>query len=112
MLDTLPDDVLIFIFSLLDIKDIMQLRSILKINGGNKIIINKLIIKIDKHKIRYRQLCVKCQHHCLTEMTYDDGFVRKWIPYCVIHCPPLLMNNIQLYCTGGIDIEGNPLIIQ
>eukprot|EP00966_Prymnesium_polylepis_P089814 2079842-Prymnesium_polylepis.1 len=29
--------------------------------------------------------------------------------YCAIHWPALLMNDIQVYCTGGIDVNGTPL---
>ena len=111
MIGRLPSDILDIVHDMLALDDILSVNLCSRQKLLVKSVQKKIGEKLEKHTFRYRQKCVACSHQCLTEMTYEDGFVRQWIPYCAIHCPALLMNDIQVYCTGGIDVNGTPLIL-
>lgn len=55
-----------------------------------------------------RQYCVHntCCHHCLTYISWTCGHERPFIPWCMVHTPPLILNDIEMFCMGGINEYG------
>ena len=60
-------------------------------------------------KMKIRQYCVhnNCCHHCLTYLSWTRGYERSFIPWCMIHTPPLILNDIEMFCMGGINEYGS-----
>ena len=45
--------------------------------------------------------CAHCKQHCLTELTWGTVRVR-WVPYCAAHADRALLDNLDMYCVGGL----------
>ena len=69
----------------------------------------RLIKMIKNTNQTVRQRCVhnKCSHHCLSYLSWTCGHERQFIPWCLIHTPPLILNDVDLFCMGGINEYGN-----
>jgi len=57
-----------------------------------------------------RQLCAHCTHQTLTELVWPNQRI-EWVPYCTVHCGASLLDDVHVYCVGGIDVNGTPLLL-
>ena len=54
--------------------------------------------------------CAHCKQHCLTELTWGTVRVR-WVPYCAAHADRALLDNLDMYCVGGLTVDGATMIL-
>lgn len=47
-----------------------------------------------------RMLCVECRHTPITFIEWKGKLMRRCIPWCTIHVPGPLMDDVLSYCVG------------
>ena len=57
-----------------------------------------------------RQLCVHCTHQTLTELIWPNQRI-EWVPYCTMHCHASFLDDVHVYCVGGLDVNGTALLL-
>ena len=58
----------------------------------------------------HRMTCAHCKQPCLTELMWGTTRVR-WVPYCAVHADRALLDNIDMYCVGGLNVDGYQLVL-
>ena len=108
----LPLDIILKIEELLPVNDLCQWRVVryFEWNFGH-------LYRYGFHKLRermnakrQRMRCIQCNHCCITEIEWVNGLRRAYVPWCTIHIDPTILNGIELYCVGGLDVNGRSLL--
>lgn len=58
---------------------------------------------------RPRATCAHCPHQVLTELIWSNHRI-EWVPYCALHARPWLLDDVHVYCVGGVDVNGRSLL--
>lgn len=113
MLDLIPSEIVdVCIGEYLSLADFASLKTALvQRMRMNSMIFQKLASAARNRVLHKRQRCAQCCHHCITEITYNDNYRVEWVPYCAQHVSPLIMQNVDLYCVGGLSVDGVSLIV-
>ena len=110
MLLDLPDELVLVIESRLQRKDIVNWY-----NAQNKILTYKTMIphilqELSQWKIQKRKKCAQCNHDAITCIVWSANYKRDWIPWCCVHSNPFILNEIDVYCIGSLDVNGISLL--
>lgn len=109
MLLCLNTDILELIEEFMDVTTFCNWRFIRKVMWNTKHITKYATLDLKTLKKNQKCVYLKCPHQCLTELCWKGGFQKQYIPWCAIHVNPLILNDIDVYCVGGLDIDGVPL---
>lgn len=68
--------------------------------------------RLKKQNTILRQHCVhnNCLHDCLTYLTWTCGHQKSFVPWCLIHTPHIILNEIDLFCIGETNEYGSFLL--
>lgn len=47
--------------------------------------------------------CAHCQHAAISFVEWKCGYKKRWIPWCPLHVPAQIMDEVECYCLGGIS---------
>ena len=106
----LPSEIVELCTKSLSVKDFGNWRLVFKTNWRNAHIYNNAYRKINTLEKKKRKRCLVCCHDCLTELLWENNNTREWIPWCALHTNPSILCNVEAYCIGSLDVNGNSLI--
>ena len=105
------EDLVSVIWRYLSTKDKIQFRYVIGKVWTSKDVFDTSYEYLQCHKPKYLQKCAECSYDCLTQIVWNHSFQKVWIPWCIMHTKPEILNDIELYCIGNLYIEGLPMII-
>lgn len=107
----LADDLLHKIESYVDDEDLGNWRLVFRFAWQARHVKRIALTQLSKRiPAKKRQLCVMCCHHAITEIEWTGGFKREYIPWCPLHADPSILNDVEIYCLGGLDVNGRFLL--
>ena len=109
-LTTLPEELLTMIENLLNMDDLVKFYTSRNLVIQYNKLMPHLISILSKWKIKKRKYCAQCKHDTLTCVEWKNNLKRDWIPWCTLHSNPCLLNDIEVYCIGSLDLEGVCLV--
>lgn len=83
------------IYSFLSVNKYMRLQK-----KTTSIVFRIALRNLNEHIPKQMKKCIICNHDCLTQIHWQDGNKRCWIPWCIIHTDALILKNIDIYCMG------------
>jgi hypothetical protein len=107
MITHLPEDVLCHIATFMDTTTLCNWRIVVPFSWNTRHVYDygaHTVSKKMKHK-KYTRKCVMCKHQCITSISWMDGRSVDFVPWCVLHIDPQILENIDMYCFGDIDLE-------
>lgn len=104
MIAGLPNDILLYIFEMLDFSSAVAFQNVFnKLKASYFSHIRK---RLAQHTFIKRNQCVHCKVPCISELQWNDNTKRDWIPWCVLHTDSVILQNVDLYCIGSFGVEG------
>jgi hypothetical protein len=105
-LATLPLDIVSVIEEFLSIHDLVQFYTSRNLILAYSTIQPRILKKLSSWKTRKRKYCAQCKHDAITCIEWTNDVKRDWIPWCTVHVNPCILNGIEFYCIGSLDVQG------
>ena len=97
----------------MDLKTFCNWRLVKKNTDWNmKLVLNTSITFLQTKVSIPKKRCsfLNCNHACLTQLNWTDNTERDFVPWCALHIDQHILTDIDMYCVGGLDINGNALL--
>lgn len=111
MLAVIPHDIILHIFTFIRCVDIGAFCSAMNMKVQREWVFYSITQQIKHHAFKKRSICAQCNSQCITEIVYEDNQTIKWLPYCAIHVDQFMLHDVSIFCIGGLDANGNPLLL-
>jgi hypothetical protein len=106
-MDVMPYELICVVSDFLDHDSFVALRQVYRITWTNvrirEFARSRLLDSSRNAPVRQRR-CVACRYDALTYIHWTDGLQRLWIPWCPLHVPAPIMDNVECYCIGAITL--------
>ena len=109
-LSTLPLEIIWTIERFLQLNDLVQFYTSRNLIATYTTMKPFILKKLSNWNVKKRKYCAQCRHDAISCVEWKNRLKRDWIPWCTIHVNPCILNDIEFYCIGSIDIQGQQII--